>query len=448
MALAVGAGRRSPHLAPLAAANLALGAALLGGLGPWVVALAVLVPLGLAVAERPQRGLLLLAALAPFHGLLLIVPAPAVAAGWKEALVLLTLAATVVAPLEARRPPGGRMPPWTLAVVGLLGLGALSAIVVGGLQAAVGMKALFFYVLVAVAVWRCPLAATERDRLVSVLMACGVVTAVVGLAQQVVGGAVLHGLGYEYNSAIRTTGSMLRSFSTFNQPFGFGFFLMLVILIGVPAALSDPGRRRNRAFLLVLPVLGVALGFTFVRGAWIGVAVGLAYLGVTRHPVLLLAIPVGLLALVFLPRELATPALSSSSSVDRLESWQERGSEVASAPLGAGVGASGSASEKVAELRSGKTRYQPDNYYFKVLLELGVLGLWLLVLLLVSVFATAHVAGSRLGGEEGAFAGGVAATVMAAAVASLVATYLEIFPMDVYFWLFAGAVTPWAAASR
>ncbi|MBW3547042.1 MAG: O-antigen ligase family protein [Actinobacteria bacterium] len=410
--------------------------------------MAVLVPLCLAVAERPQRGLLLLAALVPFHGLLLIVPAPAVATGWKEALVLLTLAATVVAPPEARGPSGRRLPPWTPAVVGLVVLGAVSAMIVGGLQAAVGMKTLFFYVLVAVAVWRCPLAAAERDRLVTVLMACGVVTAVVGLGQQVVGGAVLHGLGYEYNSAIRFAGSMLRSFSTFNQPFGFAFFLMLVILIGVPAALSDPGRRRNRAFLVALPVLGVALGFTFVRGAWIGVAVGLAYLGFTRHPVLLLGIPLGVTALLFLPQELAAPALSASSSVERVESWQERGSAVASAPLGAGVGATGSASEKVAELQSGKTRYQPDNYYFKVLLELGVLGLWLFVMLLVSIFATARLAASRLGGEEGAFASGVAATVMAAAVASLVATYLEIFPMDVYFWLFAGAVTPWAAASR
>lgn len=433
------------RMAPFVVANLALGGLLLAGLGPWIVALAVVAPLAVAVVGRPQRGLLLLAVLAPFNGLLLVVPAPALAVGWKEALVLLTVAATFVAPRHARG-SSRRLPSWSPAVVGLLAVGTVSAVVVGGLQAAVGMKVVFFYVLVAVAVWRCPFDAAERDRLVSVLMGGAVVTAVIGLGQQVVGAGALHALGYEYNTTLRTTGGLLRSFATFNQPFGFGFYLMLVLLIGIPVALSEPKRWRNRAFLASVPLLAVALGFTFVRGAWMGLAVGLAYLGLVRHPVLLLGIPLALLALLFLPQELAGPALSASSSVERVESWQERVSQVAAAPLGAGVGVTGSASEKVAELRGG-THYQPDNYYFKILIELGVLGFWLLLLLVTSVFTTARSA-SRLAGERGAVATGVAATVLAAAVASLVATYLEIFPMDLYFWLLAGTVSVWADESR
>jgi hypothetical protein len=65
--------------------------------------LAVVAPLGVALTRRPQRGLLVLAALVPFDGLLLLVPdLPALAAGWKEALVLSTLAATFVAPASVR----------------------------------------------------------------------------------------------------------------------------------------------------------------------------------------------------------------------------------------------------------------------------------------------------------------------------------------------------------
>jgi putative inorganic carbon (HCO3(-)) transporter len=446
MVVTAGIARPPLRIAPFVLTNVALGGLLVSGLGVWVLAATVVVPLIVAVARRPQRGLLLLAALAPFNGLLLVVPAPALAAGWKEALVVGTLAATFVTSGGAREPSRRRLPPWTPALAGLLGVGIVSAVVVGGLQAAVGMKVLFFYVLVAVAVWRCPLDAVERDRLVSVLMGGAVVTAAVGLGQQVVGADTLHALGYEYNTTLRTTGGVLRSFSTFNQPFGFGFFLMLAILIGVPTALQDVKRLRNRAFLASVPVLAVALAFTFVRGAWIGVAVGLAYLGFTRHPVLLLGIPFALVALLFLPQELAAPALSASSAIERVESWQERASQVAAAPLGAGVGVTGSASEKVAELRGGTT-YQPDNYYFKILLEFGVLGFWLLILLLVSLFATVRSA-SRRGGQDGAFASGVAATVLAAAVASLVATYLEIFPMDLYFWLLAGTGSVWADGSR
>ncbi|MDQ3980825.1 MAG: hypothetical protein M3314_14970, partial [Actinomycetota bacterium] len=47
-----------------------------------VAVLAVVVPLGLALIRRPQRGLLVLAALVPFDGLLLLIPdLPALAAG-------------------------------------------------------------------------------------------------------------------------------------------------------------------------------------------------------------------------------------------------------------------------------------------------------------------------------------------------------------------------------
>ena len=446
MAIAVGGARRSPFLV-LLAANGALAVVLSAGLAVVALALAVLAPAAVAVLRRPQRGLLLLSALAPFNGLLLLVPEPSFLAGWKEVLVLLTLGATFVAPAEARA-PARRLPPWAPAIGGLLGVAVVSASFVGGLQALIGLKVLFFYVLVAVTVWRCPLDAGERDHLVTVLMVTAAITAAIGLAQQVAGAGRLNALGYEYNTVIRTTGGFLRSFSTFNQPFGFGFFLMLALLVGIPSALSDLRRWRSQAFLASVPLLVVALGFTFVRGAWMGAAVGLVYLGLTRHPVLLLAFPLGLVALLYLPSDLSAPAFSSSSSGERVASWQERASQALGSPLGVGVGASGAASEKVATLRGGGEQYQPDNFYFKVVLELGVLGLWLLVLLLASTFASARSAAARLDGRDAALASGAAAMVLAAGVASVVATYFEIFPLDLYFWLLCGLVATMVADER
>lgn len=447
MVVAIGGARRFPPLM-LLTVNAVLVAALAAGQAVVALALAVVAPLLVAVVRRPQRGLLVLATLAPFNGLLVLAPGASFLAGWKELLVVLTLGATFVAPAEARAPVGRRLPPWTPAVAGLLGVALVSASVVGGLQALIGMKILFFYGLVAVAVWRCPPNAAERDHLVTLVMLTAGITAVIGLAQQVAGTGRLHEFGYEYNTVIRTTGGFLRSFSTFNQPFGFAFFLMLALLIGIPAALSDPSRWRSRAFLASVPVLVVALGFTFVRGAWIGVAVGLMYLGFTRHPVLLLALPLGVVALLYLPSEISAPAFSSSSSSERLSSWQERTSQALSNPLGIGVGASGSASEKVATLEGSGEEYQPDNFYFKILLELGVVGVWLLVLLLVSTFATARSAASRLQGQDAALSSGVAAAVLAAAVASVVATYFEIFPMDMFFWLLCAVVATLAPSWR
>ncbi len=430
----------------LVGANLAVATALAAGQARLVLVLAVLAPMTVTVVRRPQRGLLLLVALAPFDGLLAVVPAPSLVAGWKEFLVLATLGATFVGPAESRAPSDRRRtPPWAPAVVGLVVLGLLSAVVVGGLQAVIGMKVVFFYLLVALIVWRCPLSAMERDRLVSVLMLTAALTATIGIGQQVAGAERLNALGYEYNTAIRFTGGFLRSFSTFNQPFGFGFYLMLVLLIGIPVALSNVHRWRNRAFLASVPLLALAMGFTFVRGAWLGAAVGLGYLGFTRYPALLLAIPLALVALLYLPTDVSAPALSWSSSGERVASWQERISQVKENPLGLGVGASGSASEKVAQLQGGDEYYQPDNYYFKIVLELGVIGLWFFVLLLISAFGAARATAARLEGPDAALVDGVAATVVAAGVASIVATYFEIFPLDMLFWLFSGVVVTLAA---
>jgi hypothetical protein len=74
-------------------------------------------------------------------------------------------------------------------------------------------------------------------------------------------------------------------------------------------------------------------------------------------------------------------------------------------------------------------------------LELGPIGLWLFTMILVGAAATTLWASRVLARTaDAALALGVSASVIAMAVASTVATYLEIFPLDVYFWLLLGVV--------
>lgn len=61
--------------------NLVLVGLAVAGLAPLALGLSLVVAAGVAVLRRPQRGLLLLATLAPFHGLLLIAGLPPFAAG-------------------------------------------------------------------------------------------------------------------------------------------------------------------------------------------------------------------------------------------------------------------------------------------------------------------------------------------------------------------------------
>jgi hypothetical protein len=467
----VGFWRARTWLAPMArrarpdsrVAVLGLGAAVVAGVGlisgkwglPILLALALAVPLVFALRRRPQQGVIVLVALVPFDGLRLISHLPSSVSTWKELLVLAILGATFLAPPEARaKSDHRRLPSWAPAVIGLLVLGLVSATVVGGEQAITGFRIDYFYLLLAVAVWRCPLSEKEKDRFVTVLMVTGALTALVGIAQQVMGGARLNALGYPYNTVIVTAGGHLRSFSTFASNFEFAFFLMVVLLMGLPCALSDTRRFRNRAFLAYLPIFAAALLLTFTRGAWLGLAIGGVYLGLRRYRLLLLAVPAVVLAFAFLPGSITSTSFSSASLSERGVGWQQNFEQVLSHPFGVGIGAAGAAAAKVAKLEAGGTQvdtsvpgsptYQPDNYYYKTVYELGVLGLWLWILLLASAFASAARIARTKSGSESSFALGAAACVAAAAAASLVATFFEIFPMDVLFWLLIGTV----AASR
>jgi hypothetical protein len=338
-------------------------------------------------------------------------------------------------------------------VAALFALGVVSAAGVGADQGLLGLRVIFFYVLVALAVWRCPLGVRERDQLVTIIMVMGLVTAVVGIGQQLIGETRLVDLGYSYERSVRTAGGYLRSFSTFFTNFPFALFLMLVLLIGIPSALVDTKRLRNRLFLLAIPVLLGGLVASITRAAWIGLAVGVIYIGVTRFRSLLALVVHGVawiaLALV-VGGGISGVFLSGESLQDRFDIWGTNVTEIAEHPVGQGIGSTGSAADKLTE-QSGKSKkdvLQPDNYYFKTTLELGVFGLWLLLLLFVTAFSSAHGSARRLRGYDGALATGFAASVLAAATVSLVATYFEVFPMDAYFWMLLAVVATCVPESR
>lgn len=423
----------------------------------WTLAGALLVALAGWVWRRPQRGLLLLVTLLPFDGLLLVLPLPPGAVAWKETLLALTL----LAGLQPGRGPAAtrRVPGWMSALALFAAAALVTVAWTPTFQAAVGMKVTFFGMLAGVAAWRCPLEARDRDRLVSILAVTGALTAAVGLLQQAMGPSRLHELGYSYNSVIRFTGSFMRSWSTFNSPFPFAFFLMLVVLVTGAAALTDPRRLRNRLVLLAMPLYAAGLAVAVVRTAWVGLVMGIGYLAVTRHRRLLRAAPavLGVLALLLVVG--VAGFFRSASAGDRLSRWEQLPGVVASAPGGVGVGSAGAAAAKAGALsgtsvtfdpqRVGSAThvFQPDDSYLEVLYEDGVAGLALFLVALAALFARAR-ASAAIPGADGDFAAGVAALVAAAAVAAVASSLFEIFPLDYLLWLLAGTVSTLPTATR
>src|SRR6218665_3406420 len=171
---------------------------------------------------RPQRGLLLVAALIPLHGLLEIAPEALQFPMWKEVLLLLTLAAAAFSPFRGREPrPALR---WWWFAVAIATFGAFSALLTLGSSGAFAIKITFFYMILLPAIlYLCPFNARDRDNLVTIMMSMGVFCAIVGIAQQAVGASALERLGYGYGQNIQFSGRILRSFSTFQNPFQFAF---------------------------------------------------------------------------------------------------------------------------------------------------------------------------------------------------------------------------------
>jgi hypothetical protein len=442
----------------VAAANAAVVATIALGFVFPAFALVLGTVTAVVVFQRPQRGLLILAAAMPFDGLRIPLHLPEVTADWIEAMLVLCLVAAIVAKPGVARPQaeadtGRAWPGWVPAVIGLALLGLASLRMVAPFQVLVGMKVAFQAVILAFVAWRCPLSKRERDRLVTILMVTGAVCATWGLVQQALGPATLRDMGYRYNSTIRFSGSFMRSFSTFIQPFPFAFFLMIVVLLCIPIALSDTSRLRNRVFLALLPVYGAGMLVAVVRGAWIGTAVGLLWLGVRRHRILLMGIPIALVILLIGPGTGGSNATSSASGQSRVTTWSTNLYEIGDHPFGVGIGSTGAAAQRINTLEGGTRKYQfegvdsgdgafqPDNQYFLYSMELGLAGLWCFVLLLVAGFRTALRSSERTGASDSAFALGTAAVVLAFGVAGFVATILEIEPSMYYFWLLLGVAS-------
>ncbi|MGW5437314.1 O-antigen ligase family protein [Nocardia asteroides] len=412
------------------------------------------------IRHRPQRGLLLVAALVPFNGLLLIAPGWMQVNGWKEALLLLTLAVAIFVP----QPDAGPRPaiPWWPLGAALCVFGVVSAFVTAGSLGLFAIKITFFYfVVVPLILYLRPFDARDRDLLVTIMMVEAVGIAVFGLAQQAIGGAGLAAMGYEYNETIRFSGGILRSFSTFNQPFPFAFYLVTVLLVGGSVALSAPSRPRNRLFLMATPILVAGAAASVVRAALAGLLVGALVLAVVRYRRQLKTVIIGGVALIVLgsvvvSSQARSSLFSSSSLADRGTGWNTVLRSVGSHPFGDGLGSTGAAKAKqlVEELgpmaeklpyATGEVQiygrpYQPDNYYVKLLIELGPIGVWLFCAIMVVIYLLALRGARTLRGNDSALALGVAASVLASAVAAVASSYFEIFPSDFYFWLLAAVV--------
>ncbi|MGV0422196.1 O-antigen ligase family protein [Corynebacterium sanguinis] len=409
-----------------------------------LTAVALAGALFLVALRRPQDAVLILLCLVPFHGLLKI--APVTISFWKEGAILAILAASLL-PRNTPSAAGYRAHlSWTAPLFILVPFGIASALIAHGSGSFFPIKIAYFYLLMIFIVWRHPFTAKDKDRLITILIVTGTIAALYGLLQQMLQGERLVAMGYEWAKEVRTTGPLLRSFGTFNQPFPFGLYLMIALLAGVSASLLEPNRLRSRLFWPLSVIMVVGLILSVVRASYIGLVVGLIVLGVTQHRrvlklvlgVLAAAVGVIVVAGVALSNSQAVQALFSSSSLQqRLGHWTDALRIALTHPLGTGLGSTGSSAYRIGPgLDVLNPPYQPDSQYLKIALELGPIGMALYIAVVVFIVISLQQLLHRLPTHSIDFSFvciSLAATI-AACISAAFATYLEIFPLDLLFW--------------
>ncbi|PZT53313.1 hypothetical protein DN757_22865 [Paenibacillus silvae] len=133
--------------------------------------------------------------------------------------------------------------------------------------------------------------------------------------------------------------------------------------------------------------------------------------------------------------------LSSSSLLDRLQTW---GSSLTSpftmnGMIGNGIGSVGAASRRTHMMGLNSSNFAVDNQYFSLYEQTGWIGLvyflllfmWLFITLVKRMKAPFEPGVSTLPQTAIALGAGVAA-------ASLTTNVLELFPANVFFWMFVG----------
>ncbi|MDN5851257.1 MAG: hypothetical protein L0K86_00160 [Actinomycetia bacterium] len=256
---------------------------------------------------------------------------------------------------------------------------------------------------------------------------------IVGLVQLVTGS------GFADEGLNRITGSFL-------HPNTFGFYLVMVLLMGYP--MRRWVSRRARWLLDALLVVSlVELIFTYSRGGWIVLVVGLLVVAALADRRLLLALPAAAAAgYLFLPNVVAR--LADLGTPDTLGGRAGNSATWRVAHVGDllsdgltifGIG------PKMSDYLTGKA---PHNDAARMLVENGLVGLVLYLAFLLALVLLARRALRRLrGGFDRALAVGFTATVAAFLFDSMGANLITQFVLLIYVLALAAIVQTWVATA-
>jgi len=237
-----------------------------------------------------------------------------------------------------------------------------------------------------------------------------------------------------------------RMTASFEHANNFGAYLTLVIPIFMSIAIFGKLKRKLKIISFVaIGLLFTCLALTYSRGAWIGTFFGLIFLAVVNRKRLVPAILVlFLVSLFFIPSSFQNRAkdifaLNNSSNQERMMIWHGAIKMIEAHPvIGHGVNTF-CVNYPNYSMPQSNGKWYAHNCYLQMAGEIGLLGLFIFLLMMLVLFTNRLMALKRLGnGNKQVMLTGILSGLFGFLAHSFVDTNIYSLPLAIAFWFFCG----------
>lgn len=374
---------------------------------------------------------------------------PVLSSLWDEALLAFSVCWIVWTRMTESKPLPNRANALDVPLITFLGVGMMLMFLVSPFFsiAVAGYRATVQYMLWFFIVTR--LLRDDRDlkQLYLGMVLVAAVIALHGIYQYIIAVPIPSNWVDQAETSVRT-----RVFSIFGSPNIMGDFMVMFAPMAAGMAYYCKDWKAKAFFWCCTFAMCLACLFTMSRGAWVAMAVAVLVFALLHdRKLFLLVLAAGFVAL-FIPfvasriGYLFTDEFAASTANGgRASRWELGLTYLSESPvLGLGLGMFGGAIAMQHKIYSWMSYFYMDNYYLKILTEMGYLGLTFFILLLVCLVLVSFRAIWRTKQPEGEGTSPLCVGMFAGLCGVLTHCYFEnIFEepyMMAYFWMIAAMI--------
>jgi putative inorganic carbon (HCO3(-)) transporter len=284
---------------------------------------------------------------------------------------------------------------------------------------------------------------SELNAFISVFLVSALLVGLIGIYQRFTGVEMRP----EWLDVENNTDIAVRVYSVFQNPNILAEYLVMLIPLAVGVTWHTKSMRKKIVFTGATGLLLVCILLTLSRGGWVGIAfAALTFIILVDLRLLILAIPVGLGGLMFLPDQMLNRIISIGSTVDssnsyRIKIWEITMNLIRDHKVG-GVGFGYIPFKKTFEtyIRT-MPIYHAHNTYLEVAAEIGIAGLFIFMLFMLSTLKYAYINLVKSEDKYYKYIGaGLCASIVGIMAHGLVEHFLYIPRIIFTFWIIIGII--------